>query len=293
MPLSVRPLTPVFGAEVTGIDITKPLTRDSFAEIRAAFDEYSVLVFPEQYMTDETQIAFSEWFGPLEPTQKANPGTGTFFARQSNVDIKTGAKIPPDDRRMFYQKANMLWHADSTFKKVSSLCSILSAREVPAEGGATELASTRAAYDSLSDDQKAELEDLIVEHDIVYSRGLVGFKYTEEEAAEIPPNRHRLVRTNRNTGRKSLMIGVHAKEIVGWPWEKSRALLDDLLARVTRPENTYRHEWRGGDVMVWDNQAAVHRATPYDGTKFRRLMQRTTISFREEIKLMGAAAAAD
>jgi alpha-ketoglutarate-dependent 2,4-dichlorophenoxyacetate dioxygenase len=290
MPLSVRPLTPVFGAEITGVDITKPMTEAGFAEIRAAFDQYSVLVFPDQYMNDDTQIAFSEWFGPLEPTGKANPGTGSVFARQSNVDIRDGTVIPPDDRRMFYQKANMLWHADSTFKKISSLCSVLSAREVPEEGGATELASTRAAYDSLTDAQKAELEDLIVEHDILYSRGLVGFTYTAEEAAELPPNRHRLVRVNRNTGRKSLMIGVHAKEIVGWPWEKSRALLDDLLARATRPENTYRHEWRGGDVIVWDNQAVVHRATPYDGTKYRRLMQRTTISYSEELKAMGAAA---
>ena len=289
MPLTVNPLTPVFVAEVTGVDITSPLSKTEFAEIRAAFDAYSILVFPNQQMTDETQIAFSERFGPLEPTGKANPATGTVFARQSNLDIKTGEPIPADDRRMWYQKANMLWHADSTFKKVSSLCSVLSAREVPTEGGATELASTRAAYDSLTEDKKAELEDLIVEHDIVYSRGLVGFEYSPEEAAELPPNRHRLVRVNRNTGRKSLLIGVHAKEIVGWPWAKSRALLDDLLARATRPENTYRHEWRSGDVIVWDNQAAIHRATPYDTERYRRLMQRTTISYSEEMKAMESA----
>ncbi|MDA0662802.1 MAG: TauD/TfdA family dioxygenase [Proteobacteria bacterium] len=290
MPLTVKPLTPVFAAEVTGVDINRPLSDAVFAEIRAAFDAYSILVFPGQPMTDKTQIAFSERFGPLEPTQKSNPATGTVFARQSNLDIKTGEPIPADDRRMWYQKANMLWHADSTFKKVTSLCSVLSARLVPEAGGATELASTRAAYDSLTEAQQAELEDLIVEHDIVYSRGLVGFEYTAEEAAEIPPNRHRLVRVNRNTGRKSLLIGVHAKEIVGWPWSKSRALLDDLLARATRPENTYRHEWRDGDVIVWDNQAAVHRATPYDTVKYRRLMQRTTISYSAEMKAMEAAA---
>ena len=183
-----------------------------------------------------------------------------------------------DDRRMFYQKANMLWHADSSFKETPSLCSVLTARIVPPEGGATELASTRAAYNSLSDVEKSEIEDLVVEYDLSYSRGLVGFEFTEKEKSFTPPVRHRMVRTNAGNGRKSVMIGVHAKGVVGWPEDESRALLDDLQARATRPENTYRHEWRRGDVIVWDNQAAIHRATEYDTVKHHRLMQRTTIS---------------
>jgi alpha-ketoglutarate-dependent 2,4-dichlorophenoxyacetate dioxygenase len=279
MPLSVTPLTPVFGAEVSGVDIAKPLDDATFGAIRDAFDEHLFLLFREQTMDDEAQIAFSERFGPLERTAGVNPASGTPFARQSNLDIKTGDVIPADDRRMFYQKANMLWHADSTFKAVTSLCSLLSARVVPEEGGATEFASTRAAYESLSDAQKAEIDDLIVEHDFSYSRGLVGFEFTPEEAAKFPPVRHRLVRVNKHTGRKSVMIGVHAKCIVGWPEDKSRALLDDLLARATRPENTYRHEWKLGDVVLWSNQAMVHRATPFDSARYKRFMQRTTISF--------------
>jgi len=278
LPLTIEPLTPVFGARVTGVDISQPVDDAVFAEIRGAFDTYSVLVFPGQPLTDEQQIAFSERFGPLEGTKGVNPASGTVFARQSNLDIKTGETIPADDRRMFYQKANMLWHSDSTFKQIPSLCSLLSAREIPPEGGATEFASTRAAWESLSDDTKAEIEDLVVEHDFAYSRGLVGFNFTPEEIAHFPPARHRLVRTNAANGRKCVMIGVHAKEIVGWPAEKGRALLDDLLARATRPENCYRHEWREGDAVLWDNQAVVHRATPYDTTRHRRLMQRTTIS---------------
>lgn len=278
MPLTIEPLTPVFGARVTGVDISRPVEDAVFAEIRAAFDTYSVLVFPGQPLTDEQQIAFSERFGPLEGTAGANPAAGTVFARQSNLDIRTGETIPLDDRRMFYQKANMLWHADSTFKAIPSLCSLLSAREVPPEGGATEFASTRAAYEELPDATRAEIADLVVEHDFAHSRGLVGFKFTPEEAANFPPVRHTLVRTNAANGRKSVMIGVHAKEIVGWPEEKSRALLDDLLARASRPENRYRHEWRAGDAVLWDNQAVVHRATPFDTTRHRRFMQRTTIS---------------
>jgi alpha-ketoglutarate-dependent 2,4-dichlorophenoxyacetate dioxygenase len=278
MTISVTPITPVFGARIAGVDITQPLDDATFAEIRAAFDEYLVLLFSDQPMTDESQITFSERFGRLEGTRGVNPGSGTAFARQSNLDINTGEVIPPDDRRMFYQKANMFWHADSSFKETPSLCSVLTARIVPPEGGATELASTRAAYESLSDAEKAEIEDLIVEYDITYSRGLAGFKFTTEERSFTPPVRHRLVRTNAGNGRKSVMIGVHAKCIVGWPEDKSRALLDDLQARATRPENAYRHEWRQGDVIVWDNQAAIHRATEYDTVKHQRLMQRTTIS---------------
>ena len=279
MPLTVTPLTPVFCAEVTGVDITKPLDDATFAKIRAAFDAYSVLILPNQPMNDEQQIAFSERFGRLEVSKGVNPGSGTPFARQSNLDIKTGAVIPKDDRRMFYQKANMLWHADSTFKAVTSLCSVLSAREIPPEGGATEFASTRAAYEELSQAEKAELEGLVVEHDFIYSRGLVGFKFTAEEAANFPPVRHRLVRTNKNNSRKSVLIGAHAKGIVGWPEDKSRALLDGLLARASKPENSVAHDWREGDVVVWDNQAVVHRATAYDTERYRRVMQRTTISF--------------
>jgi alpha-ketoglutarate-dependent 2,4-dichlorophenoxyacetate dioxygenase len=278
MPLTVKPLTPVFCAELSGVDIAKPLDDETFAAIRDAFDEHLVLVFRDQPLDDDQQIAFSERFGPLERTAGANPAIGTPFARQSNLDIKTGDVIPKDDRRIFYQKANMLWHTDSTFKAVSSLCSILSARIVPDQGGATEFASTRAAYESLSDAEKAEIDDLIVEHDFVRSRRLVGFTYSDEELSPFPPVRHRLVRINANTGRKSVLIGAHAESIVGWPAEKGRALLDDLLARATRPENIYRHEWKLGDVIVWSNQAVVHRATPYDVTSQKRFMQRTTIS---------------
>ncbi len=285
MPINVSPITPVLGARIGGVDIAKPMDDAAFAVIRAAFDEHLVLVFSEQALDDEGQIAFSEQFGPLEPTaaSSVNPGAGSPFARQSNLDVDTGAVIAADDRRMLYQKANMFWHSDSTFKETPSLCSVLTARVVPPEGGATEFASTRAAYDSLNEEEKAGLEDLVVEHSLAYSRGLAGFSFTAEELTDMPPVRHKLVRQNRRNGRKSVMIGAHAKRVVGWPEDESRALLDDLLARATAPKNTYRHEWREGDVVVWDNQAALHRATEYDAGKHRRLMQRTTISARTEM----------
>ncbi len=278
MSLKIGPLTKVFGANVRGVDLRKPIDWPTADAILRALAEHLILVFPGQPMDDAQQISFSEIFGPLETTRGANPAKGTVFARQSNIDIETGTTIAADDRRMHYQKANMLWHSDSSFKSVPSRCSVLTAREIPAEGGATEFASTRAAYESLDAGRRAELDELIVEHDLVYSRRLVGFEFTEKEAASMPASRHRLVQTCAVTGRKAVLIGAHAKEIVGWPIAKSRALLDELLERATTPANTYRHEWRAGDVVVWDNRAAVHRATPYDGTKYRRLMQRTTIS---------------
>lgn len=276
MPLDVTELTPGFCAEVGGVDITKPIAPALFKEIRDAFDTYSVLVFHDQPMDDDTQVAFSRYFGSPEIGGGANPAAGTPFSRQSNLDIKTGAIIPPDDRRMHYQKGNMLWHMDSSFKAESSLCSILTAREVPPEGGNTEFASTRLAYESFSDAEKETLDALEVDHDIRYSRGLTGYKYDEAAAEGFITARHKLVRTNPGNGRKSLLIGIHAMAIVGWDDAESRALLDDLTARAEAV--IYSHQWRNNDVVVWDNQAAIHRATPYDTTRYPRLMQRTTIS---------------
>lgn len=248
-----------------------------FAQLRRALDDHSILIFPDQPMDDAGQMAFSAWWGPMEPTKGVNPASGTPFARQSNLDIKTGEIIPPDDRRMAYQKGNYQWHADSTFKPVPSLCSILTARKVPPEGGNTEFVSTRAAYDALPDDLKEVVGDLIVEHDFAVSRGRVGFTFTAEEAALHPPVWHPLAQTNPVTGRRSLLIGAHASRIVDWPLEKGRALLEDLLARATVPSAIYSHQWSDGDVVVWDNRAALHRATAYDAVRYRRLMQRTTI----------------
>ena len=280
MALTLTALSPVIGARITGITLANGIGDRDFEMIRTALDDHLVLVLPDQPMDDDLQIAFSERFGPLEHTVVSNPAAGTAFARQSNIDIKTGETIPLDDRRMMYQQANMLWHADSTFKTVPSLCSILSAREVPAEGGATEFASTRTVYDELALDVQRELDGLEVKHDLVYSRRTVGFEFTDEEAAKLPSARHRLVQINPATGRKSVLIGAHAKCIVGWSEARSRELLDDLLERATQPENCYRHEWKTGDVVIWDNRAALHRATPYDAAKYRRLMQRTTVSVR-------------
>ena len=279
MTLTVTPLTPCFAARIDGADITRPLDDRTWAEIRAAFEEHSVLLFRDQPLNDDAQVAFSLRFGSLEVTRSMNPAAGTPFARQSNLDIKSGEVIPPDDRRMIYQLANMLWHTDSSFKPVPSLCSLLSGRIVPPEGGATELASTRAAYPALPEPLRRRAETAVAVHDFAWSRDQVrpGF-FTAEERAVYPPVRHRIVRANPVNGRRALFLGAHASHVEGLPLEEGRALLRALLDHVTQTRFCYRHEWREGDLVVWDNRCVLHRATPYDTTRYKRLMQRTTVS---------------
>ena len=279
MTIAVTRLTPSFAAQIGGVDITRPVDDATWADVRAAFEEHSVLVFRGQPLDDESQITFSRRFGALEVTRSINPAAGTPFARQSNLDIKTGEVIPSDDRRMIYQLANMLWHSDSSFKAVPSLCSLLSARIIPPEGGATEFASGRAAYPSLPEALKRRVETAVAVHDFSWSRDQIrpGF-FTEKERAQYPPVRHPVVRANPVNGRKSLFLGAHASHIESLPVDEGRALLKELLDHVTQPKFCYRHEWQEGDLVVWDNRCVLHRATPFDTVRYKRLMQRTTIS---------------
>ncbi|HEY7203987.1 MAG TPA: TauD/TfdA family dioxygenase [Methylomirabilota bacterium] len=277
--ITVTPLGATFAARVEGVDLTGPLDAAAWPAIRAAFEEHSVLLFRGQALDDEQQIAFSRRFGDLEITRSMNPAAGTPFARQSNLDIKTGAVIPPDDRRMVYQLANMLWHSDSSFKPVPSLCSLLSGRIVPPAGGATEFASARAAHPSLPEALRRRAERAVAVHDFSWSRDQVrpGF-FTAEERAVYPPVRHPLVRANPVNGRPGLFLGAHASHVEGLPLEEGRALLRTLLDHVTQAPFVYRHEWEVGDLVVWDNRCVLHRATPYDTGRHQRLMQRTTVS---------------
>lgn len=284
MTITVTPLTPCFAARVDGADIRRPLDDATWGAIRAAFEEHSVLLFRGQPLDDERQIAFSLRFGPLEVTRSMNPAAGTPFARQSNLDIKTGAVIPADDRRMIYQLANMFWHSDSSFKSVPSLCSLLSGRIVPPQGGATEFASARAAFPSLPEALRGQVEGAVAVHDFSWSRDQVrpGF-FTAEERAVYPPVRHRLVRVNPVNRRANLFLGAHASHVEGLPLDEGRALLKALLDHVTQPQFVYRHEWQEGDLVIWDNRCVLHRATPYDTVNHQRFMQRTTVSGEPEI----------
>ena len=259
MTITIKKLHPLFCAEIGGVDTGAPMDDAIFGEIRAALDEYSVLVFHDQSLDDERQVALSRRFGPLEKSGKANPATGTHFARQSNLDMATGAVIPAEDRRMIYQKGNYLWHTDSSFKAVPSLCSLLSARVVPPAGGNTEFATMTAAYDALPDDTKRKLQDLVAEHSLVYSRETVSTEsLTAEMKTELPGAWQTMVRQNPVNHRKAIYAGAHCSHVIGWPREEGRAFVAWLNEFATQQQFCYSHAWRDGDLVIFHNRAVWH-----------------------------------
>lgn len=278
MPLQIRPLTAAFGAEVTGFRIADGVDPETFAAIEAAFNEHSVLVLPGQPLDDLTQIAFSERFGPLEGTLSGAVGAHTKLARIANV-LPDGTIKDPDSQLALFTRANLYWHTDSSFKAVPAMASLLSARELPPEGGDTEFASTRAGYEALPEDMRRRLDGIVATHWIVHSRlKLSPDAVTERQRRELPPVPQALVRTNPVTGRKSLTIGSHVCAMSGMSDAEARALNDELVAHCTQPCFTYRHKWRDHDLVIWDNRAILHRGHPYDEVNTRRILIRTTVA---------------
>jgi alpha-ketoglutarate-dependent 2,4-dichlorophenoxyacetate dioxygenase len=280
--LSIVPLHPCLGARIDGLDLTQPLSDSTFRRIAEAFDEFSVLVFHDQRLTDAQQKAFSERWGPLEDTI-VSPGQEARYDPKlvdlSNTDPDHGGLMDWRDRRMLYQSGNQLWHTDSSFKPVPAMASLLSGREVPPEGGETEFVSMRHAYATLPEAVRQRLAGRVVVHSILYSRSTIapGLIDPEDERG-LPPVRQALVRANPANGRKSLYIGSHAWYIEGLPYDESRRLLDELLAHTTRPECVFQHRWRPWDLVMWDNRCVLHRGRTWDSTRYRRVMRRTTVA---------------
>jgi alpha-ketoglutarate-dependent 2,4-dichlorophenoxyacetate dioxygenase len=280
MTLALHSLHPCFGVEVLGVDVRRVDDR-TFKEIAEAFDEHSVLLFRGQRVSDQEQIAFSERFGPLESTIRSiasQPGTLPQISNLSNVDVEEQL-VPRGDKRSLYHAGNRMWHSDSSFKRIPAMASLLSAREVPPEGGETQYASMRVAYDRLPPDDRQFLEGKVAIHSFTYSRGLVSEGLFEpDHAAQVPPVRQALVRANPTNGRKAFYVGSHACEIVGMPTEAARALIHRLVAAATRPELVYTHRWQVGDLVMWDNRCMLHRGRPWDEGRHRRVMHRTTVA---------------
>ncbi|MBI4637912.1 MAG: TauD/TfdA family dioxygenase [Candidatus Rokubacteria bacterium] len=284
MGILVKELGPGFGAEVRGLDLRMPLDDDTFAAVRDAFHRYAVLVLPGQALDDEQQIAFSLRFGPLETsistirTDRKRRVARPEISDISNVDAESRL-LDPADERARYNAGNQLWHSDSSFKRVPAMASLLSAREVPPEGGETEFADLRAAWDTLPEERRTALCGLVAEHSIIYSRSLIGYRdFAEEERNALPPVQQALVRTHPATGRRSLYLGSHASHIVGWPVEEGRRLLRELLEFATQPRFVYRHAWHVEDLVMWDNRCVLHRGRPWDESRYRRVMHRTTVA---------------
>ena len=274
--IATRPLHRLFGAIVEGVDVTKPIHDETFTEFQNALTEFSVLVFPGQEINDAQQIAFSQRFGPLETTKVGTRGTGSPLVILSNIG-EDNRVVPFADRLNMVNRANMQWHADSSFKRIPAQTSILSAREVPVTGGNTEFVSMRVVYAELPEDLKQAVEDRVAIHDFAHSRDKVDPNLmTDSERATLPPVRQAMV---LDQGHKlSLYIGSHVSDVEGMTTSESRKLIDRLLSFATQKQFIYRHTWCLHDLAMWDNRSVIHRAQPFINHKERRRMVRTTIA---------------
>jgi alpha-ketoglutarate-dependent 2,4-dichlorophenoxyacetate dioxygenase len=276
--MELAKLGPGFGAELRGVTLADVANDDAvYKTVRAAFEEYSVLVFRDQDVTDDGQIAFSRRFGPLEVTPAATQGAGSHLVILSTID-QDGNVVPADHRLALRNKANQLWHADSTFKPVPALASVLSGRIMPATGGETEYVSTRLAWGRLDPATQKQVANLFAWHDYSYSRGKIAANIVSgDERAALPPQRWRMVWTNPVNGRSALYIASHAYAIEGMEQTAAQKLIAELMEAATAPGLSYEHSWRKGDVVMWDNRATLHRGRPWPPHE-ARYMVRTTIS---------------
>jgi len=283
MPVITRQIGPCFAAEVEGVDMTKPISPAEVAAIHAGMDTYAVLVFRDQKLDDEQQLAFTRSLGDIEhsigaslraPDEYRLPTT---FADVSNLD-KNNRPYAREDRRRLFAIGNRLWHSDSSFKVVPAKYSLLHARSIPSKGGNTEFAYMVAAYDSLDAETKAEVENLVCEHSQIFSRQQLGFfDLTDEERERFKPVRQCLVRTHPVTKRRSLYLASHAGGIIGWPVPEARAFLRDLIEHATQRQFVYAHKWTVNDLVMWDNRQTMHRARPFPVNEPRD-MRRTTLA---------------
>jgi alpha-ketoglutarate-dependent 2,4-dichlorophenoxyacetate dioxygenase len=284
MTIAIRPLHKLFAAEVTGVDTARPLDADMLAALTAAIDRHAVLVLPEQRLDDERQMAFARHFGELELPRSGRAAVKRRLRPEiadiSNLDENQRVR-GRDDPRRFDQLGNRLWHTDGSFRRVPAALSMLYAHKVPRPGpagkGETEFADMRAAYDALPEATKATIGDLVAMHDIAWSRAQLGFTallFGEKDVLPAVPQR--LVRRHPGSGRLVLYVAAHAAEIVGWPVPDGRLLLRELIEHATQREFVYRHEWREGDLVIWDNRATMHRGRAFDEREVRDLRRVTT-----------------
>jgi len=284
MAIAIRQLHKHFVGEVSGVDLRQPLTPQEARDIEAGMDKYAVLVFHGQDISDDQQMAFALNFGARE-----NPRGGNITKKEdyrlgsaglndvSNLD-KDGKPLPKDHRTHLFNLGNCLWHSDSSFRAIPAKFSLLSARVVNPKGGNTEFADMRAGYDALDAETKAEIEDLICEHSLMYSRGSLGFlDYTDEEKELFKPVLQRLVRTHPVHQRKSLYLSSHAGKVLGMSVPEGRLLLRDLNEHATAAEFVYVHKWTLHDLVIWDNRQTMHRVRRYDQSQPRD-MRRATVA---------------
>ena len=278
--LPISETSPEFGAEVGGIDLRETTSPNDVALLEAGMDKFAVLVFRQQFIGDDDQLAFTRNFGSLlngaNMTKTDHLRLNPAFADVSNLDTNNNV-LERNDRRRAFSLGNRLWHSDASFRATPARYSLLSGRVVPPSGGNTEFADMRAAYESLTNDEKLEVENLVCLHSLIFSRSRLGFNdYTNEERSAMEPVRHPLLRIHPVTGRKSLFLSAHVGGIDDWLTPEALIFLSDLTEHATQRRFVYSHEWQTGDLVMWDNRQTMHRSRRFDDLSFTRDMRRTT-----------------
>ena len=279
MTISIKPIKPNFGAEISGVDISKPLDEAAKQALIDAQNKYGVTVYRNTGLDDESHVEFSRIFGHLELAPRPS-GRPPRFERPELFDagnLNTEGRIIEDEMVRLHKKGDRLWHTDSSFMPVRSSHSALLAHEVPPVGGETWFADTRTAYEDLPQAMKDRLEGLEAEHSIWWSRKVAGYPFSEEDVDARPSARHPLVHVHAGSGRKALFIAAHARDIVGMPREEGRALLRELIEFATQPKYVFNVKWNVGDLVIWDNLCSMHRGGDFDELNHRRDMRRTTV----------------
>jgi len=282
MQLEIRPLHPVFTAEVIGLDLTQGTDPELAQKIHAAMDQYSVLVFKNQHLSDDQQMAFARSLGTLESTPAQVSIDKQRLKHREMVDIsnldESGALLDANDRRRLFNLGNMLWHTDSSFKPTPALYSMLHARAIPPEGGNTEFADMRDAWDTLDPAIQHRIEHSVCDHSLIYSRALLGFDaFTPEEQQTFAPVPQRLVRKHPGSGRRSLFLASHIGAVHGMPRPEALMLIRDLMEHAVQKERVYAHPWQVNDLVIWDNRCTMHRGRAYDDQRYKRDMRRLTL----------------
>jgi alpha-ketoglutarate-dependent 2,4-dichlorophenoxyacetate dioxygenase len=279
MTIQVRQLRPMFVGEVSGVSLAPSLPPETVAELIEAINRHAVLVFHGQSLDDDGLLGLGRLFGNIEPPRNHRVQQRLKHAELADISNLTAKNElrARDDHRRLDALGNQLWHSDASFRQESGALSMLFAHVVPPVGGETEFADLRAAYDALSPALQTKIDRLVAEHSIFHSRGQLGhIDYTDAERASLPPARHRLVRVHPGSKRRTLYMGSHASHIVGWPMPDGRLLLRDLMEHATQREFVHRHNWRVGDLVIWDNRCTLHRGRPYDDATYPRDLRRVT-----------------
>jgi alpha-ketoglutarate-dependent 2,4-dichlorophenoxyacetate dioxygenase len=281
--ITVVPVTPSFAAEVGDVDLSGPIDPADLTAIKDAFATYAVLIFPDQHLSQDQHLDFAKHFGPLETTIGVYRNDAPLRVRKEFADVSNLAHDNElwgrESRLRMFQLANRIWHTDSSFKRVPALASLLYARAIAPIGGHTEFTDLRAAYDALPEETKRRIGSLVAEHSIFNSRARLGFtNFSDEEREAMPPVLQVLVRRIAESGRKSLYLASHAGRILGMPEGEGLVLIDQLAAHATQRQFVYTHRWRVYDLVIWDNRCTMHRGTEFDDLRWRRDVQRATVS---------------